>query len=59
MITIPYYRYLVEFVDHDGVQRSIYLHGQNVEQMKVIMDEYRVVVIDNNETNEPCYWGVK
>ena len=58
MIIVPYYRYWIEFTDHDGVQRSIYLHGQNVEQMKVTMDEYRVVVIDNTETNEPCYWGV-
>ena len=59
MITVPYYKYWVEFIDHDGVQKSMYLHGQSVEQIKVIIDDYEVVVIDNTETNEPCYWGVK
>jgi len=52
-----WYKYFVEFIDHDGVQKSMYLHGQSVEQIKVIIDDYEVVVIDNLEINEPCYWA--
>ena len=50
-------RYWVEFIDHDGIQQSIYLYGQSVEQIKVIIDEYEIVVIDNTETYEEAYWG--
>tara|TARA_R100001480_G_C4596293_1_gene162360 strand:+ start:226 stop:435 length:210 start_codon:yes stop_codon:yes gene_type:complete len=50
-------RYWVEFIDHDGIQKSIYLYGQSVEQIKVIMNEYEIVVIDNTEIAEQPYWG--
>lgn len=50
-------RYWVEFIDHDGIQKSIYLYGQSVEQIKAIMDEYKIVVIDNTETDEEAYWA--
>ena len=50
-------RYWVEFIDHDGIQKSIYLYGQSVEQIKVIMNEYEIVVIDNTEISEQPYWG--
>tara|TARA_R110001592_G_C12682442_1_gene704769 strand:- start:17 stop:445 length:429 start_codon:yes stop_codon:yes gene_type:complete len=50
-------RYLVEFIDHDGIQKTIYLYGQSVEQIKVIIDEYEIVVIDNTELPEQAYWG--
>ena len=52
------YRYLVEFIDHDRIQQSIYLYGQSVEQIKEIIDEYEIVVIDNTETCEETYWGI-
>jgi hypothetical protein len=55
MITIPYYEYLVEFVDYDDVQKSMYLYGQNVNQIKTMMDNYKILVIDNIEVPEPCY----
>ena len=57
MIPIPHYQYWVEFIDSDGVQKSMYLCGQNVKQIKAVMSAYEIVVIDNIETNEPCYWG--
>ena len=50
-------RYWVEFIDHDGIQKSIYLYGQSVDQIKVIMNEYEIVVIDNTEISEQPYWG--
>ena len=50
-------RYWVEFIDHDGIQKSIYLYGQSVEQIKMIMNEYEIVVIDNTEIAEQPYWG--
>tara|TARA_R110001583_G_scaffold20875_1_gene79536 strand:+ start:216 stop:398 length:183 start_codon:yes stop_codon:yes gene_type:complete len=49
-------RYWVEYIDHDGIQKSIYLCGQSVEQIKVIIDEYEIVVIDNTEIAEQPYW---
>ena len=52
-------RYLVEFIDHDGIQKTIYLYGQSVEQIKVIIDEYEIVVIDNTELPEQAYWGYR
>ena len=52
-------RYLVEFIDHDGIQQTIYLYGQSVEQIKEIIDEYEIVVIDNTELPEPAYWGYR
>jgi len=57
MIAIPHYEYWVEFIDYDGVQKSVYLFGQNVQQVKDVMSAYEIVVIHNIETSEPCYWG--
>ena len=51
------HRYYVEYIDHDDIQKSIYLYGQSVEQIKVIMNEYEIVVIDNTEISEQPYWG--
>ena len=48
--------YWVEFIDYDGVQRNIYLRGESVEQIKTIMDQYEIVVIDNTEIREEPYW---
>ena len=50
-------RYWVEFIDYDGIQKSIYLYGQSVEQIKMVMNEYEIVVIDNTEIEEELYWG--
>ena len=52
-------RYWVEFIDcwDDDIQKSIYLYGESVEQIKVTMDEYEIVVIDNTEIAEQPYWG--
>ena len=52
-----WYRYWVEFIDEDDVQKSMYLYGQSVEQIKVIMNEYKIVVIDNTEIAEKPHWG--
>ena len=57
MILTPHYEYWVEFIDYNNVQKSVYLYGQNVQQIKDVMSAYEIVVIDNIETNEPCYWG--
>jgi len=51
------YTYWVEFIDCDGVQRHIYLRGESVEQIKTIMDQYEIVVIDNTEIGEKPFWG--
>jgi len=50
-------RYWVEFIDYDGIQKSIYLYGKSVEQIKMVMNEYKIVVIDNTEIKEELYWG--
>ena len=52
-------RYWVEFIDcwDDDIQKSIYLYGESVGEIKTVMDEYDVVVIDNTETNEEPHWG--
>ena len=50
-------RYWVEFIDYNGIQKSIYLYGESVEQLKMVMNEYEIVVIDNTETSEEAYWG--
>ena len=50
-------RYWVEFIDYDGIQKSIYLYGESVEQIKMVLDEYEIVVIDNTEIEEELYWG--
>jgi hypothetical protein len=52
-------RYWVEYLDcwDDDIQKSIYMHGESVEQIKLIMDEYELVVIDNTEVAEQPYWG--
>ena len=53
-------RYWVEFVDYDGMQKSIYLNGESVSEIKAVFgDEYEVVVIDNTETDEQPYWRAK
>mgnify|MGYP003149381160 CR=1 FL=1 len=53
-------RYWVEFVDYDGMQKSIYLNGESVSEVKAVFgDEYEVVVIDNTETVEQPYWRAK
>ena len=53
-------RYWVEFVDYDGMQKSIYLNGESVSEVKAVFgDEYEVVVIDNTETDEQPYWRAK
>ena len=57
MILTPHYEYWVEFIDYNNVQKSVYLYGQNVQQINDVMSAYEIVVIDNIETNEPCYWG--
>ena len=57
MILTPHYEYWVEFIDYNNVQKSVYLYGQNVQQIKDVMTAYEIVVIDNIETNERCYWG--
>ena len=50
-------RYWVEFIDYDGNQKSIYLNGESVSEVKAVFgDEYEVVVIDNTETDEQPYW---
>ncbi len=51
------YRYWVEFIDHDGIQQSLYLCGQSNEHIKAMMDGYDIVVIDNLEIPEKCYWA--
>ena len=50
-------RYWVEFIDYDGIQKSIYLYGESVEQIKMVLNEYEIVVIDNTEIEEEVYWG--
>ncbi len=52
------YRYWVEFIDcwDDDIQKSIYLFGESVEQIKTTMNEYEIVVIDNTEIAEQPYW---
>ena len=52
-------RYWVEFIDcwDDDIQKSIYLYGESVGEIKTVMDEYDVVVIDNTEIAEQPYWG--
>jgi len=53
-------RYWVEFIDYDGIQKSIYLNGESVSEVKAVFgDEYEVVVIDNTETDEQPYWRAK
>lgn len=52
----PTYQYWVEFIDGD-TQKSVYLQGENVAQIKAMMSDYKIVVIDNTETSEPCYWA--
>ena len=52
-------RYWVEFIDcwDDDIQKSIYLYGESVGEIKTVMDEYEIVVIDNTEIAEQPYWG--
>ena len=52
----PTYRYWVEFFDHNDQQKWMYLYGENIEQVKSAMGDYKIVVIDNTEISEPCYW---
>ena len=50
-------RYWVEFINYNGSQISLYLYGESVEQIKMVLDEYEIVVIDNTEIEEEVYWG--
>lgn len=57
MSTPKQHRYLVEFCDHDGAQRTIYIRGESNAQIRETMREYAIIVIDNTETPEKTYWG--
>ena len=57
MSTPKQHRYFVEFFDHDGVQRTMYMRGESNAQIRETMKEYDIVVIDNTEMPEECYWG--
>ena len=51
------YTYWVEFIDYDGAQRHMYLRGESVQQIRAVMDDYDIVVIDNTEIAEQPCWG--
>jgi len=51
------YTYWVEFIDYDGAQRHMYLRGESVQQVRAVMDDYDIVVIDNTEIAEQPCWG--
>ena len=44
-------RYYIEYIDHwnENKQNSIYLFGENPEQITAQMDEYKIVLIDQTD----------
>ena len=44
-------RYYIEYIDHcnENKQNSIYLFGENREQIETIMDDYVLIAVDQTD----------
>ena len=55
-------RYYVEYIDHcnENKQNSIYLFGENPEQIETIMDDYVLIAVDQTDQEggrEPSFFS--